>query len=117
MYRFTHYLTVPCQYIWQAAVKHRPPVDYVTATLDASDVIIDCAIPDYGAELQFDLPYCETAKFSTVASEYQDLFSMIPRWRIIIFLHIHVPPRRVKIDWQDAWYSLPWTFIVGIGSF
>ena len=25
--------------------KHRPPVDYVTATLDASDVIIDCAIP------------------------------------------------------------------------
>jgi len=38
------------QHIWQAAVKHKPLVDYVADTLDASDVTTDCAIPDYGAE-------------------------------------------------------------------
>jgi len=29
----------------------------------------NCAIPDYGAKQQFDLPYCKTAEFSTVVSE------------------------------------------------
>ena len=47
-------------------------------------------IADYSAKQQFDLPYYETAEFSTVVSEYQDLYSAnpgyTPHWRIIIFL-------------------------------
>ena len=64
--RPTTVLTDDLQCIWQAAVKHKPPV---AATQDALDVTTDSAIPDYGALKQFDLPYFQTAEFSGVISE------------------------------------------------
>ena len=95
------------QHIWQAAVKHKPPVNCVAATLDASDVTIDCAIPDYGAKQQFDLPYCESAEFSAVVSEYQDLFSTTPGYTSLAYHYIptqgppiRVPPRRVPAHYR-----------------
>ena len=104
----TAVLTDDLQRIWQAAVKHKPLVYHVAATQDALDVTTDSAIPDYGAPKQFDLPYCQTAEFSGVISEYQDLFSTTPGHTSLACHHIptqgppiRVPPRRVPAHYRN----------------
>jgi len=101
-------LSEDLQHIWQAAVKHKPPVHLEAATQDTLDGTTDCAIPDYGAPKGLDLPDCQTSEFSTVISEYQDLFSTTPSHTSLACHHIptqgpplRVPPRRVPAHYRS----------------
>ena len=44
----------------------------------STDVITDCAIPDYGALQQYELPECWNALFSKVITQYKELFCTVP---------------------------------------
>ena len=52
----------------------------IAATKESSstDITTDCAIPDYGALQQYELPECRSALFSKVITQYKELFCTIP---------------------------------------
>ena len=67
----------------------------------------ECAIPDYGAVKNFELPQCTKSAFSSVINQYKHLFCDIPGKTTQACHHIptkgqpiHVPPRRVPADYR-----------------
>ena len=64
---------------WEDTVKHKPHIGAV-AVLDATafEATEECAIPDYGAGKNFELPQCTKSAFSGVINQYRHLFCNIP---------------------------------------
>ena len=93
---------------WEDTVKHKPHIGAV-AMLDATAVEAteECAIPDYGAVKNFELPQCTKSAFSSVINQYKHLFCNIPGKTTQAYHHIptkgqpiRVPPRRVPAHYR-----------------
>ena len=74
---------------WEETVKHKPHIGAVAA-LDATvvEATEECAIPDYGAVKNFELPQCTKSVFSGVINQYKHLFCNIPGKTTRAFHHI-----------------------------
>ena len=59
-------ITTGAMSIWKEIVKHKPHIRAVAVLDDTEvDVTVECAIPDYGTEREFELPVAMTATFAT----------------------------------------------------
>ena len=61
--------------IWDNAVLQKPHVRAIAAVGEmTTEITNDCAIPDYGAPKQYELPNCSNSLLSTVVDKFKDLF-------------------------------------------
>ena len=72
------------------------------------DVTEECAIPDYGAKREFELPVATTATFADLINQYKQLFCTTPKKTTQAYYHIptkghpiRVPPRRVPAHYHS----------------
>ena len=87
--------------IWDDAVLQKPHVQAIAAVGEmTTEITNDCAIPDYGAPKQYELPNCSNSLLSTVVDKFKDLFCTTPGHTSISSHHIptkgsplRVPPR------------------------
>ena len=91
-------------------MKHKPYIGAVAVLGDmAVEATEECAIPDYGAVKNFELPNCTRTTFSGVINQYKNLFCNIrTREKTTRAYHIPtkgqpicVPPRRVPAHYRD----------------
>ena len=96
------------QSFWEDTVKHKLHIRAV-AVLDAIAVEAteECAIPDYDAVKNFELPQCTKSAFSGVINQYKHLFCNIPGKTTQAYHHVPtkgqpicVPPRRVSAHYH-----------------
>ena len=88
-------------------MKHKPHVGAVAVLGDtAVEATEECAIPDYRAVKNFELPNAVT--FSSIINQYKHLFCTIPGKTSRAYHHIltkghpiHVPPRRVPAHYHS----------------
>ena len=92
--------------IWDTTVQQKPHISVIGKI--STDVTTDCAIPDYGAPKQYELPNCQTTFLSTLVSQYKNLFCTIPGNTSVTCHHIptkgvpiRVPPRRVPAHYRS----------------
>ena len=97
------------QSFWEETVKHKLHIGAVAVlgdmTIEATE---ECAIPDYGAVKNFELPNCTRTTFSGVINQYKNLFCNIPGKTTWAYHHIptkgqpiRVPPRRVPAHYRE----------------
>ena len=94
---------------WEETAKHKPHIGTVDVLGDmAVEATEECAIPDYGAVKNFELPNCTKITFSGVINQYKNLFCNIPGKTTQAYHHIPtkgqpicVPPRRVPVHYRD----------------
>ena len=94
---------------WEETVKHKPHIGAVAVLGDTEvEATEECAIPDYGAVKNFELPNCTKVAFSNVIDQYKDLFCTIPGKTTRAYHHIptkgnpiRVPPRRVPAHYRS----------------
>ena len=95
--------------IWDNAVQQKPHIRAVAAVGElTTEIINNCAIPDYGAPKQYELPNCHNTLLSTVVDKYKDLFCTTPGHTSVSSHHIptkgspiRVPPRRVPAHYRN----------------
>jgi len=95
------------QSFWEENVKHKPHIGAIAVLGDtAVESTEECAIPDYGAVKNFELPNC-TKITSDVINQYKHLFCNIPGKTTWAYHHIptkgqpiRVPPRRVPAHYH-----------------
>ena len=100
--------------IWDNMVQQKPHVRPIAAVGEmTTEITNDCAIPDYGAPKQYELPNCSNTLLSTVVDKFKDLFCTTPGHTSVSSHHIptkrlpiRVPLRRVpahyrnEVEWQ-----------------
>ena len=75
--------------IWDNAVQHKLHIQAIAAVGElTTEISNDCAIPDYGAPKQYELPICHNALLSTVVDKYKYLFCTIPGHTTVSSHHI-----------------------------
>lgn len=95
--------------IWDNVAQKKPHIRAIAAVGElTTEITTDCAIPDYGAPKQYDLPNCQSALLSTVVTQYKDLFCTTPGHTSVSCHHIptkgspiRVPPRRVPAHYRN----------------
>ena len=91
------------QSFWEETVKQKPHGGAIAVLGDtAVEATEECAIPDYGAVKNFELPNDTNLTFSSVINQYKQLFCTTPGKTSWAYHHIptkghpiRVPPRRV----------------------
>ena len=71
--------------IWDNTVLQKPHVRAIAAVGEmTTEITNDCAIPDYGAPKQYELPNRSNSLLSTVVDKFKDLFCTTPRHTSIL---------------------------------
>ena len=94
---------------WEEIVKHKPHIGAVAVLGDTTvEATEECAIPDYGAVKNFELPNAVTTTFSNIINQYKHLFCTTPGKTSRAYHHIptkghpiRVPPRRVPAHYRS----------------
>ena len=75
---------------------------------DRSDLVDECSIPNFGAEVTYDFPKCQNQSLSSLIREYKDLFRAKPGLteEAQHFIHttgspVRVPPRRIPVHYRE----------------
>ena len=97
------------QTIWDTTVQQKSNIKTIVAIGESTtDISSNCAIPDYGAPQQYELPKCQSAPLTTMVAQYKDLFSITPGHTSVACHHIptkgspvRVPPRRVPAHYRS----------------
>ena len=75
--------------IWDNMVQQKQHVQPIAAVGEmTTEITNDCAIPDYGAPKQYELPNCSNTLLSTVVDKFKDLFCTTPGHTSVSSHHI-----------------------------
>ena len=97
------------QPIWEETQRNMPHIGAIAAIGDSTtEPTEECAIPDFGAPEQYELPVSTNSTFVSVVDQYKHLFRSIPGTTSAAFHNIptkgsaiRVPPRRVPAHYRS----------------
>ena len=109
-------------YIYEATKSHISEVCATSIDQESEvDIVDDCAIPDYNAPLNVELPSSSTPGFQCVLEKYHKLFCTKPgyterAWHYIptVSNPIKVPPRRIPMHYRNEGRDQIQTMLEGI---
>ena len=95
--------------IWEETQRNIPHIGTIAAIANSTTEPTDeCAIPDFGAPEQYELPVSTNNTFTSVVDQYKILFRSIPGSTSVAFHNIptkgsaiRVPPRRVPAHFRN----------------
>ena len=97
------------QSIWKETQRNIPHIGTIAAIGNsATEPMEECAIQDFGAPEQYELPASTNSTFVSVVDQYKSLFRSIPGTTSVAFHNlptkgpaIQVPPRRVPAHYRN----------------